>query len=275
MIANFDLDKLTGLLKDFYTLTQIRITIFDENLSEITSYPKDVAPFCQMIRSDPSGYLQCRKCDGEACRFAMKHHTPHTYHCHAGLTESITPLYLGNLIIGYLLFGHVFSYDTHENGWNEISKKIENYQVDHDRLKAACFAMPIHSEEYIRSSSHLMEAVATYLCLEKMVDPRPQELPVQIEAYIQAHFTEPIDAVTIARTFGIGKTKLYEIAKQTYGMGIAEYIRTLRIEKAKLLLGEQKLSLAAVATECGFNDYNYFITVFKRMVGVSPKKFAE
>lgn len=275
MISTFDVDKLGGLLKDFYTLSHIRITIFDENLSEIISYPKEVAPFCQLIRSDADGYRQCKKCDVEACRFASKHHTPHTYHCHAGLTESITPLYLGNLLIGYLLFGHVFSYDTHENGWEEISKKCENYQIDHALLKEACLDMPIHTEDYIQASSHLMEAVATYLCLEKMVNPRPQELPVQIEAYLQTHFTEDIDAVTIARTFGIGKTKLYEIAKQNYGMGIAEYIRKLRIEKAKLLLKEKKLSLAAVATECGFNDYNYFITVFKRIVGVSPKKFAE
>ena len=74
--------------------------------------------------------------------------------------------------------------------------------------------------------------------------------------------------------FGIGKTQLYEIANQNYGMGIAAHIRNLRIEKARRLLSEQSgLTLAEIAAECGFDDYNYFITVFKRMTGVPPRAY--
>ena len=99
---------------------------------------------------------------------------------------------------------------------------------------------------------------------------------VQIDQYIQEHYTEKMDAVSIARHFHIGKTKIYEIAKQNYGMGIAEYIRKLRIEKARQLLTEQpELSLAEIAYACGFSDYNYFITVFKRIVGMPPKAYQQ
>ena len=111
--------------------------------------------------------------------------------------------------------------------------------------------------------------------MERMVALKQQELPVQIDAYIQEHFTEAIDVVSIAKHFQIGKTKLYEIAKQNYGIGIAEQIRKLRIGKAKMLLKEHpELSLAQVASECGFDDYNYFITVFKRLVGMPPRAYA-
>lgn len=112
--------------------------------------------------------------------------------------------------------------------------------------------------------------------MERMVSLRQQELPVQIDNYIYTHFTEDIDAVKIAKEFQIGKTKLYEIVKESYGMGIAEYIRKLRIEKAKLLLKEQPdLSLAEISAQCGFSDYNYFITVFKREVGVPPRSYGK
>lgn len=54
-----------------------------------------------------------------------------------------------------------------------------------------------------------------------------------------------------------------------------EHIRNLRINKAKALLeNHPNMTLADVAFSCGFKDYNYFITVFKRIVGVSPKKYA-
>ena len=82
-----------------------------------------------------------------------------------------------------------------------------------------------------------------------------------------------VEKAGIAEKFEIGKTQLYEIAKKNYGIGIAEHIRFLRIEKAKRLLEDNNLPLAEIASLCGFKDYNYFITVFKRVVGISPKKY--
>lgn len=140
-------------------------------------------------------------------------------------------------------------------------------------LKKECFSMPLHSKDYITSASHILEAVASYLCLERMACLREQTLPVRIDEYIQTHFLENITAQNIAEQFEIGKTQLYEIAKQNYGVGIAEHIRILRIEKAKQLLENNNLSLAEIATQCGYKDYNYFITIFKRTVGISPKKY--
>jgi YesN/AraC family two-component response regulator len=108
-----------------------------------------------------------------------------------------------------------------------------------------------------------------------MVSLRHQELPVQVDDYISGHFTESIDAISICMKFDIGKTQLYEIAKQNYGIGIAEHIRNLRIEKAKKLLEESEFPMSEIASQCGYKDYNYFITVFKRVVGIPPKKYAK
>ena len=50
MISVFDLEKLRGILKDFYEISHIRITVFDENRNELVSYPTAVAPYCAVIR---------------------------------------------------------------------------------------------------------------------------------------------------------------------------------------------------------------------------------
>lgn len=275
MISSFDLTKLKLLLKDFHDMTKIRITVFDDSFHELAAWPEQIAPFCQIIRSDANAAAQCRNCDTKACEIAAKRRTLYTYHCHAGLTESITPIIIGNIIIGYLLFGHVFSYTSYEEGWEQIQKLCEGYSIDIKELEAACRKQPIITDEYISSASHIMQAVASYLCMERMVTLRQQNLPVQIDQYIQEHFTENMDTLRLARHFGIGRTQLYEIAKQNYGVGIAVHIRNLRIEKAQKLLCEQPgLSLAEVAAQCGFDDYNYFITVFKRTTGIPPKTYA-
>lgn len=275
MISSFNLAKLKLLLKDFYDMTKIRITVFDDSFHELAAYPEQIAPFCRIVRSDADAAARCHHCDTKACEIAAKRRTLYTYRCHAGLTESITPIIIGNIIIGYLLFGHVFSYASYEEGWEEIQKLCEDYSIDIKELETACRKQPIITEDYISSASHIMQAVASYLCMERMVTLRQQELPVQIDEYIQAHFTENLDAMQLAKHFGIGKTQLYEIARQNYGIGIAAHIRNLRIEKARRLLSEQSgLTLAEIAAECGFEDYNYFITVFKRMTGVPPKAYA-
>lgn len=275
MISSFNLTKLNSLLKDFYHMTGMRITVFDDTFHELAAYPEMLADFCQIIRSDPDAAAKCHYCDEQACKTAAKHRRLYTYQCHAGLTESITPIIVGNIVIGYLLFGHVFAYPSHEDGWKQIQKCCKNYHIDMQALKMSGMRQPIISKDYISSASHIMQAVAAYLCMEQMVSLHQTELPVQIDEYIQAHFTENLDAVQLSKHFGIGRTRLYEIARQSYGMGIAEHIRNLRIEKAKRLLTEQStLSLAEISSQCGFHDYNYFITVFKRVVGVPPRAYA-
>lgn len=275
MISSFNIGKLTSLLKDFYTVSHIRITIFDENFSEIACYPQRRAPFCELIRADDAGRSACSRCDERACRIAAKKHDTYIYVCHAGMKEAIMPIYMSNLVIGYLLFGHVLSYPDYETAWTQISKKCIGYDVDPGTLKTACMQQPLISEEYILSASNIMSAIAIYLCMERMITLRNEDLPVQIDSYIQEHLTEDIDAKAICEVFQIGKTRLYEIARESYGMGIAQLIRSLRIEKAKSLLQDHTgLTISEVASLCGFHDYNYFITVFKRVAGMTPGQFA-
>lgn len=274
MISSFNLTKLNSILKDFFTLTRIRITVFDDNFRELAAYPKHLPEFCQIIRSDESGKNECIKCDKHACETAAKRRSTYTYLCHAGLTESIAPIYMGNIVIGYLLFGHVFSYPSYEEGWRQISSLCRSYKIDMKGLYDACISQPIITKDYIESASHILQAVASYLCLERMATFRQKELPVLIDEYILEHYTKDIDVGRLCNHFNIGKTRLYEISHHNYGMGIAQHIRTLRIERAKKLLIEQpELPIYEVAFMCGFKDYNYFITVFKRLVGLPPKKY--
>lgn len=207
MISSFDIAKLHSLLKDFYQLTKIRITVFDDSFRELTSYPDEIADFCKLIRQTPGCAMKCHLCDRHACEIASRRTSSYTYHCHAGLTESIIPIRMGNIVIGYLLFGHVFSYTSYDEGWKVIRERCADYGISFDELEKCCRKLPNLSEEYIDSASHIMKAVASYLCMDRMVSMHQQELPVQIDEYIQSHYTERIDAVSIAQHFHIGKRR--------------------------------------------------------------------
>ena len=53
--------------------------------------------------------------------------------------------------------------------------------------------------------------------------------------------------------------------------GIATYIKTKRLTKAKELLQSTDMSVSEISQKVGFSDYNYFLKSFKKHYGVSTK----
>ena len=79
MVSVFNLKELARLLEDFYRITQIRITVFDDQFQEIVSYPDGRPAFCRMIRSCPEGRNACAQCDANACSYAARQSRTHIY----------------------------------------------------------------------------------------------------------------------------------------------------------------------------------------------------
>ena len=58
------------------------------------------------------------------------------------------------------------------------------------------------------------------------------------------------------------------------GVGLNEYINISKVTAAAKLLSESNLSVTKVSELCGYNDSNYFSTVFKKYMGTTPKKYS-
>lgn len=269
----FDFDKLNELLRDFYKLTQIRITVFDSDFQELTYVPGTNTPLCSLLRS--SGAIDhCRACDRAACDRAKNQSSPITYRCHAGLMEAIMPIYVQNTLAGYLILGQAMAYPSRVEAFQAVRARCKSLNLDPEQLRAACEQTSLISEDYFLSASHILHAIASYLTLEKMATLKEDRIAARMDRYISDHYTEPITAQSICQALKIGKTQLYSLSKQLYGSGVAEHIRKLRIEKARQLLTERgDLRVNDIAEACGFSDYNYFISVFSHMTGESPSRY--
>jgi len=194
MVSVFNLKELEHLLEDFYRITQIRITVFDDRFQEIVSYPDSRPKFCQMIRSCEEGRKACVKCDADACAYAAKQNKTHIYRCHAGLTEAIMPLHVGKVLVGYLLFGHVFAYDSLEKGWEIIEKCCVRYPADPQLLKVTLEDMPLISHEYIRSAARVLHMTASYLVMERMATLQEATTAAKLDSYLSEHYTKSMTA---------------------------------------------------------------------------------
>ena len=52
-----------------------------------------------------------------------------------------------------------------------------------------------------------------------------------------------------------------------------DFVNLYRLEKSKILLKNEDLSITEVALECGFNSGSYYAELFKKYNGCTPRNF--
>lgn len=117
-----------------------------------------------------------------------------------------------------------------------------------------------------------------YRILAELSRPVPKEYSDtvrQILSFIHNHFNEPTLTVKdIANTLSISESRLYQAFHDACGMTPKEYILSFRLQHACALLKTGQYKVYEVAEKSGFSDTKYFMTAFKRKMGISPKQYA-
>lgn len=72
---------------------------------------------------------------------------------------------------------------------------------------------------------------------------------------------------------GMSKTVLYKKVQALTGASIGDFIKSVRLKKAAMLLQQNKIGIAEVAYSVGFNDRKYFSKEFKKQYNLSPSEF--
>jgi AraC family transcriptional regulator len=91
--------------------------------------------------------------------------------------------------------------------------------------------------------------------------------------YIEEHLDSEIALEDLAATVYLSAFHFARLFRASTGLPPHQYVITRRIERAKQLLRDDELSLAQVAARVGFWDQGHFTRHFKRVVGVTPKRF--
>ena len=88
--------------------------------------------------------------------------------------------------------------------------------------------------------------------------------------YIDQNYNRNITLDELSKIAHFSSQYLSKVFHQTTGLTIKSYITLKRIESAKYLLKNSKLSIQEIAVSCGFPNLSHFDRVFKQQTGFSP-----
>ncbi|MDW7658362.1 MAG: PocR ligand-binding domain-containing protein [Bacillota bacterium] len=272
MLLQLNMDRVKELLCDFHILTGIRIVIFDDACRELLAYPEHHSAFCSLMKADCQLRQTCRQSDMASFETCKKTGRLVVYHCHAGLIEATAPILDQGLIIGYIMFGQLTDRKDRHALIRLVCDQYANKTTGYSRpvLTAAIRKVRYRSMNEILAAAKILEAITSYVLLHELISVKHERLIEKIDLYIADHITEPITSHQLCQLLHIGRTRLYELSRQSLGMGIAAYITMRRMEMARSLLVETDCSIAQIAIMTGYNDYTYFCKVFRKAHQATP-----
>lgn len=143
-----------------------------------------------------------------------------------------------------------------------------------DRISSA-FAKKIENSHSINDSIALQsEMIRDYCLLVKQHSLNKYSYIVgKVITIISFDLTADLSLNSIAKQLNINPTYLSSLFRKECDCTLTEYVNRKRIEHAIILLNKTDKPINTIAFECGIQDTNYFIKLFKKFTNHTPSQY--
>ena len=101
----------------------------------------------------------------------------------------------------------------------------------------------------------------------------PKNPITQVVEFIRCNLKENISLKNLSEKACMSSTSFYRLFKRELGMSPIEFVISEKIRCAKQLLKNPTIQINEVCYLSGFEDSNYFIRLFKKHEGITPKQY--
>ncbi len=157
-------------------------------------------------------------------------------------------------------------FNFHIQSTDEIFKMFK--QMEYKWLKKKGFYML----ETVRDLYTLILKLASMQKSEYVPSLKSEKLSPAVD-HMLTHYTEHMTNDGLAELCGISTVYFRKLFTDTYGKAPMEYVKGLRIKRAREMLCGDYGSISDVATSLGYTSIYDFSRDFKKRVGVSPSKY--
>lgn len=248
----------------------------DADTSLAKSEERFVAPFCQKLNEQ--GSKGCRNCL-LANRCLHQEDSTNTVKCFAQLRETSIPVRSGNLTVGYLTTGQVFTETPDEEEFESILGSVSG-PVDPEELREKWLSSRTVSQEQYYGVITLLAAFALQLSelMNRILvenETSEPETVIRAKRFINSNLDEKLSLDMVASQVGVSSYYFCKLFKQSTGMTLTEYINRRRVEWAKRKLMDPRVRVTEVAYDVGYQSLSQFNRSFGKYAGMSPTQYRE
>ena len=269
----FNKNQLKQVLSDFYNSTGIAITLYDASEKMVATSPV-YSGYCSLIRTKKQCVENCNRSNLIHMKEVSESHRISCYTCHSGMMEAIMPIMYEGVLIAYLQIGQFRDAEQRYSSPEKIQYVAKQYGFCADDLLDLYDNTPEISEGKLHSICNIMEILVKSFWVDGLIYYKRSMLSIKIEQYILAHLTEQIYIGDLCDRFFLSKNAIYQLFRNEFNTTINEFILQKRLTMAEgMLQSRQDLNITQISSACGFPDYNYFIRLFKKKIGITPLQF--
>lgn len=108
-----------------------------------------------------------------------------------------------------------------------------------------------------------------------MKDNTGSDLVSEAIAYMERHCARPLRLGEVAKHVGCSPAYLSRKFKATRSCTFTYCLNQLRVERSKPLLLNSSLAVGDVGYLVGFCEQSYFVKVFRRYTGITPRQYRQ
>lgn len=165
---------------------------------------------------------------------------------------------------------------------------LNRFQIRDSQIENICWALKAEIEAGYPTGPIFLDSLATALAAalvrrHSSLGTAPNSAVSSISghrlrqalSFIEDNLNRDLSLSDIAQAAGVSVSHLKATFRQATAVPVHQYVIQRRVERARHLLCEGKLSISEVAQETGFAHQSHLATHMRRILGCSPKTFRQ
>ncbi|WP_187355172.1 response regulator [Paenibacillus tengchongensis] len=128
--------------------------------------------------------------------------------------------------------------------------------------------------DYIQALQQQMLRLNQYYYEFKCSYRNSQDLNEAIR-FIHENYHKPLDLAMVSNHVSLNYAYFSNLFKKNVGKGFAEYLRDVRLDKARRLLADTDYKIVEIAPLVGYESYKSFTRAFREVMGMQPTEYRQ
>lgn len=215
---------------------------------------------------------RCIASDNAALKKISQQSEAFYYYCHFGMIEIILKFSISKEHHIALLLGPFRDPRHQKKDIENIMEFCRVFKKNSAKMIKNYRKIPRFTMQKFEAIKNLTTVIMEYSKTTKLISSKENFLDEELNPYIEKHIDEKIIIGKAAKDLNVTTKQLERIVRLCSGISPKKYLQRYKVLKAYEDIRYTTTPLPDIASAYGFDDYNYFIKVFKTIKGITPSK---